>query len=700
MRVSSRLVTTVTLGAFLAVPLASQSPDAPSGQLPTFKAEFEYVEVDAMVTDQRGAVVRDLRKEDFQIFEDGKSQSIAGFALVEIPIETPDQVDRASIEPDVRSNELPFAGRIYVLVLDDLHTAPLRTQRVKRGAQQFIDRHLGANDLMAVVHIGGVSNGSQEFTGNKRLLSAAVDRFMGQKVESATLARNDQFFSGASVATGAVADPYDAERSYNALATTRALTAIAERLSTIRGRRKSIVFISEGLDYDITDVMNNRGASSILDGIRDAIAAATRSNASIYSVDPRGLTGIADEAIETGIFADQRPRTAQDDPDATPAGRPGIGTSSLRTELQLSQDSLRILAEETNGFAAVNTNDFASAFERIVSANSVYYVLAYNPPSNRRDGKFHRIEVRTSRPGLTIRARRGYVVPRANAKADRRQDNDVSPALQRALNSAVPTSGLKVRLFAAPFIGTGTNASVVMGVELRGGDLALADNQRLELAYVAVDASGETRVVTDAFTFKLPPETKARVKQTGMRVLKRLNIPAGRYHFRVGVHDTATGSIGTVSYDLDVPDFRKQPLAISGLLVTSREASSTVTARGDPELQKVMNLPPVALRTFPQNDDVSVLSEVYDYSGPAPHTVDITTTIASREGKVVFEHNDQRASSELQGANGAYLQTIALPVRDLAPGSYVLTVQARSRLGQVASRQIAFDVTAVRTEAR
>src|SRR4029453_8757663 len=98
-----------------------------------------------------------------------------------------------------------------------------------------------------------------------------------------------------------------------------------------------------------------------------------------------------------------------------------------------------------------------------------------------------------------------------------------------------------------------------------------------ELAYVAVDASGETRVDTDAFTFKLPPETKARVKQTGIRFLKRLNIPAGRYHFRVGAHDTATGSIGTVSYDLDVPDFRKLPLAISGLIITSRRPSSTLT---------------------------------------------------------------------------------------------------------------------------
>ena len=108
-----------------------------------------------------------------------------------------------------------------------------------------------------------------------------------------------------------------------------------------------------------------------------------------------------------------------------------------------------------------------------------------------------------------------------------------------------------------------------------------------------------------------------------------------------------------------------------------------------------MKLPPAGLRTFPQTDDVSVVTEVYDRSGSTPHTVDITMTVKAGDGKVVFEHNDQRSSSELQGANGAYLQTIAVPVRDLAPGSYVLTVQARSRLGQVASRQIGFDVTAV-----
>ena len=105
-----------------------------------------------MVTDQRGAVVRDLRKEDFQIFEDGKSQSIAGFAFVEIPIETPGpgrpRVHRARCSKQ-RTAHLPAEYMCWFSTI--CIRAPLRTQRVKRGAQQFIDRHLGANDLMAVV---------------------------------------------------------------------------------------------------------------------------------------------------------------------------------------------------------------------------------------------------------------------------------------------------------------------------------------------------------------------------------------------------------------------------------------------------------------------------------------------------------------------------------------------------------------------
>ncbi len=121
--------------------------------MPTFRAEVEYVEVDALVTDDQGRFVPSLRKEDFQIFEDGKPQAIANFALVEIPMDRGERL--GSVEPDVLSNERPFVGRIYTMILDDLHTAPSRAPRVKAAARRFIERHLAANDLMAIVHTAG-----------------------------------------------------------------------------------------------------------------------------------------------------------------------------------------------------------------------------------------------------------------------------------------------------------------------------------------------------------------------------------------------------------------------------------------------------------------------------------------------------------------------------------------------------------------
>ena len=91
---------------------------------------------------------------------------------------------------------------------------------------------------------------------------------------------------------------------------------------------------------------------------------------------------------------------------------------------------------------------FLVGVERIVRANSAYCVLLYNPPSRRRDGKFHRIDVRTSRPGLTVLARKGYVALRTNTRPARSTNKDISPTLLSALNNAVPSGGLTMRLFA------------------------------------------------------------------------------------------------------------------------------------------------------------------------------------------------------------------------------------------------------------
>ena len=129
------------------------------------------------------------------MLEDGKSQAITNFSLVDIPVDKENRplFAAAPIEPDVKTNEKPFDGRVYVMVIDDMHTRFGRSNRVKVAAKQFIERRLGANDLMAIVHTAGPSDANQEFTSNKRLLLAAVDKTSGRKLDSATANKTNEY---------------------------------------------------------------------------------------------------------------------------------------------------------------------------------------------------------------------------------------------------------------------------------------------------------------------------------------------------------------------------------------------------------------------------------------------------------------------------------------------------------------------------
>jgi VWFA-related protein len=663
-------------------------PAAPQTQQPTFKVQVDYVEVDALVTDRSGNFVRDLKKEDFQVIEDGRPQTITTFSLVDIPIERLQRPLGAElpVEPDVKTNERPFDGRVYVMIIDDYHTGFGRTERVKRAAKQFIQRNLGSNDLMAVVHTAGASDAGQEFTSTKRLLLAAVDKTMGNKLRSATAEKTDEYYRTRGMGTpGPLQDPVEQQRAYYARATLDTLRSVADWFAGVHGRRKSILFVSEGIDYNITDVFNNQNASTIIDATRETIAAATKSNVSIYSIDPRGLTSLGDEEIEIGAYPD--------DPTL------GVNSTSLANELRLSQDSLRVLADETGGFAAVNRNDFATAFDRIVVDNSSYYLLAYYPPTtDKRDGRFHKIEVRVSRPGLTVRSRKGYAAPKKASAARPTSAASKTPVeIREALESPLPMSGITMHVFAAPFKGAAPNASVLVGIEMRGRDLRLVPNGKVDISYIAVDTNGKIKQGnTESMTWtNLKPETKTRIEQNGLRMLNRLELPPGRYQLHVAVRDTAGGAIGSVLYDVQVPDFYKAPLSMSGLALTSIVGASTIlTTKPDEQLRAVLPGPPVALRAFPLNDELSVFAEVYDTAGSTPHKVDITTTVTSDDAKVVFKTNEERSSADLQGKGGGYGYTARIPTRDLGPGTFVVKVEARSRLGQnpTASREVQFTV--------
>ncbi len=211
----------------------------------------------------------------------------------------------------------------------------MHTPWVRSAAKRFIQNSIGANDVAAVVSTQGAA--AQDFTGNKRLLLAAVDRFTGNALQSATLNKIEDLSrkQAMSMMDPTPKDFEDLQRSFNASATLRTIRQLADFMSGVRGRRKALVLFSEGIDYDITDVIGNPGASAVIDDSRDAIGAATRSNVSIYSVDPRGLSA------EGGFDASMQGPPVDVDPSYR------LDSTGLQNEARVQQDSLRLLADET-----------------------------------------------------------------------------------------------------------------------------------------------------------------------------------------------------------------------------------------------------------------------------------------------------------------------------------------------------------------
>jgi hypothetical protein len=158
------------------------------------------------------------------------------------------------------------------------------------------------------------------------------------------------------------------------------------------------------------------------------------------------------------------------------------------------------------------------------------------------------------------------------------------------------------------------------------------------------------------------------------------------------------GEIGTLSYDLDVPDFYRAPLSMSGIVVTSRAADMRPTPAPDAELKDILPGPPTAIRVFSSADTITAFAEVYDTQGNTPHRVDITATVKADGGKAVFSQTEERGTQELQGARGGFGYRVEIPLKDMAPGSYVLSIDARSRLsGNPAAREdIPFEIRAAR----
>ena len=608
-------------------PSASPSPGVPPV---TFAVEVAYVEVDAIVTDKAGEPVHDLTREDFVVLEDGKPQTIELFTRIDIPYERPEPAAPPAVPPDVRDNLHPFAGRLYVLVLDGLHTSAMRSLLVRAAARRFLQRNFAEGDLAAVVHTSGGATLGQELTDNRQRLLASVDRFMGRRLPSATLSRIDEYrrTQGMRQRGDSVRDPDEMQRAFDARATLDTLEGVADWLSRIRGRRKAVLFFSEGIDYNLYDAINNREASTLLDSMRKATATATRGNVSFYTIDPRGLGGLSDEMMEI--------QPVFDDPAL------GLDPQGLQSDLRMSQDTLRALADETSGFAAVNTNDFSSAFARVVKDNSAYYVLGYYPAGHPKDGRFHKLQVKVSRPDLKVRARSGYSTPRVRPSRETPTvaGRETPALLAEMLGSPLPRSGLPMAVQAAAFQGSGGRAHVMLGLQLAGPSFNFIEQdgkarETLEVSVAAMDAAGKITAANHKVALDLKPETRKAVEAVGQRVLSWMDLAPGRYQIRVAASCVNSGAAGSVFYDLDVPEFAKEPLVLSSLVLTSATASRVPTTGPLELLKDALPGPPTMARMFRAGDTLGLLVDIYD-AEKTPHTLDIVTTLTASDGSVAY----------------------------------------------------------------
>ena len=750
-RHGSFLLVLAVVAAVLQSPiLLGQAPPQTPGV--TFQVEVNYVDVDVVVTDDWGSFVTGLGRDDFEVFENGRPQKIDTFSLVEIPVEKPTAlvIDGRPVAPDTQSNRKPFDGRVYVIVLDDLDVSAMRSTPLKDAARKFVREFMGANDLAAVVYTSGRKDAAQEFTTNRELVIAAIDKFIGQRMRSLSLDRLDSYYqtiafgytkrNDADPGTGSinsqdpaghgrVSDPTELERGTRALNVLDTLKNTAEFLGSVRGRRKALLFFSEGLDYPIRDVFGAHDATTVIRASQDAISTAARANVNFYAIDPRGLAGMTADFMEGAGIANGAGSSGPvilvpgtNTPTSGMTGASG-GIFSVQDELmqefRTSQDTLRELTEQTGGFASLNTNDVVPAFERIVNANSRYYVLGYYPPSHPRDGRFHKIEVRVKRPGLRVEARKGYASPRGRTPEERKRDEEARAArdarrpdgkrtsspLLSALTSPIPQSGLTFTVQAAPFKNTANEASVALAIELDGSKLPYSEpdakgtvSNKIELSFFGLNAQG--RAIAPAWTeldLTLRPETRDRVTAHGVRANPRISLAPGRYQIKVGARETVSGQAGSVFYDLEVPDFRKERLMVGGLLMTTPSVQQTPSIQPDPVLVKEqLPAPATSRREFPRADVLAIYTEIYDNdSSRGARSIDVVVGLIGENGTVALVSRDELTNGKAGEAPWqifGYAKRI--PLKGLEPGRYLIRVEATLR-GQDAAPAIRESVITV-----
>jgi VWFA-related protein len=667
----------------------AQPPPAPQPGTPIFRSGVDLVELDLRVVDARGAAISDLTAADLEVRENGVAQRIEDLVRVSLPLPSTAAVRPSAVADDVAANYGAADARVYVLVLDDLHVDGRRTLETRRLAHALIDRVMGPSDQVAVLFASGRTDAAQPFTANRARLSEAIDHFVGRKLRSATLERQEvynQFFRGnrGRPRPQDLRDTADQERSANAQAMLRTLATATTMLGRIERRRKAVLLLSEGLDYDVSGLSSEIGLPSSgvsmtpgplvtgLDGgtigraLGQAVAVASRANVTFYTIDPRA----GDVSDDIGQL-----QAPPEDPSLR------INAQSINSEKLDAQTTLRGLATQTGGTAFLAGGD-VSRFDRIARESSEYYLLRYYPSEPLVRGEFREVSVSVRRAGARVSARRGYFARPASTAAASFSSPGISPALGAALAYPLPDDGLPVRIHATPLRGDRRTAQVAVTTQVPGTLLAsalTADRLEttLEVGVLAIEtASGAQTGAGSVVGVTLDGAALTLLKGADYRVVTRLSLAPGRYQLRVGVRDRRTDRLGVATLDLVTPDFREGKPMLSGLALTSTIADAAPTA-SDAETVRLLPVLPSAARRFTTRDALVAGIEVYGVAR-SRRAFTLRTSLEDAQGRRVLEARAPAsaeaadpASRDIEGARHIW----PMALHDVAPGRYLVAAE-------------------------
>ncbi|MGB6367439.1 MAG: VWA domain-containing protein, partial [Thermoanaerobaculia bacterium] len=509
--------------------------------------EVTVVNVDVHVTDKKGNPIKDLKKEDFEIFENGRAVAISNFSVVENgrPQTAPESSkpkDRVAQEPappvDPRFGRTPVPEdqRLHLVIyVDNFNIRPFNRNRVFRRLREFLQSKLSRDDRVMLVSYDRSLHLRHEFTSDAQIIAGALFELEGLSGfgVQADSDRRDIVRAIEEATTGIDVTwrvRQYAESAFNDLSfSLDALNEIVSWLAGLPGR-KAVLYVSDGLPMvpgeDLFYMVNERfkNESSVLSMAREfdasrrfmeLTARANSNRVTFYTLDAAGL---------------RPPQTSS--VDSPTVGTAGVQSFTESVYISNIQAPLLMMAEETGGQTIYNTNDVGPGLERIASDFRSYYSLGYTP-THSGSGRYYKIEVKVNRKGLRVRHREGY---RDKPLYTRMEEGTIS-ALRFGFDSN--PMDLRVRL------GQGSSAEkdqwevpIVVGIRL--DKIVLISREtfheaRLKLYFGAMDEKGRVSAVQE---YPLP----LKISNDELEgVLDKLYVFQNKMRMRSGPHRVAVG---------------------------------------------------------------------------------------------------------------------------------------------------------------